>query len=158
MWEFFFDFFVKFNFFKYLKFNKNCFKKYIYSIIKIPNYFSHILSQMFEWTAKFQIQMLYRVRDTKKRSCLRGKKKLARILMHLLPVQIEGTAEAVLRKSNLFHRPETQPYPFTRRWCAWLALVCLRIQCLLAQRLTCWRVIHACYQKEVTKLGWYVNS
>jgi hypothetical protein len=45
--------------------------------------------------------MLYRVRDTKKRSCLRGEKRLARILMHLLIVQIEGTAEAALRKSTL---------------------------------------------------------
>jgi hypothetical protein len=76
MWEKYFNFFfAKFNFFKYLKFNKNCFKKYIYSVIKIPNCFSHNLSEMFEWTAKFQIQMLYRVRDTKKRSCLRGQKK-----------------------------------------------------------------------------------
>jgi hypothetical protein len=69
------DFFVKFNFFKILKFNKKCLKKCICSIIKFSNYFSHILSQMFQWTAKFQIQILYRVRDTKKRSCLRGQKK-----------------------------------------------------------------------------------
>jgi hypothetical protein len=66
---------VKFNFSKYLKFNKKCFEKYIYSIIKFLNYFSHILCQMFQSTAKFQIQMLYRIRDTKKRSCLRGQKK-----------------------------------------------------------------------------------
>jgi hypothetical protein len=31
----------------------------------------------------------------------RAKKRLARILMHLLTVQIEGTVEAVLRKSTL---------------------------------------------------------
>jgi hypothetical protein len=34
----------------------------------------------------------------------RVKKRLARVLMHLLTVQIEGTAEAVLRKFNLLER------------------------------------------------------
>jgi hypothetical protein len=42
------------------------------------------------------------VRDTKKKSCLRGKKRLAQILMHILTVEIEGTTEAALRKSTLF--------------------------------------------------------
>jgi hypothetical protein len=32
----------------------------------------------------------------------RAKKRLARILMHLLTVQIEGTAESVLTKSTLW--------------------------------------------------------
>jgi hypothetical protein len=44
------------------------------------------------------------VRDTKNRSCLRGEKKLARILMHLLTVQIEGAAEEALRKSTLVYK------------------------------------------------------
>jgi hypothetical protein len=102
MWKNSSDYLVKFKIFKYLKFNKKCFKKYIYSIIKILNYFSHILSQMFQWTAKFQIQMLYRLRDTKKEKLFeRAKKRLARILMHLLTVQIEGTAEITLKKSTL---------------------------------------------------------
>jgi hypothetical protein len=68
-------FFVKFNFFKYLKFNKFYFKKYIYNVIKIPNYFSHVLYQMLYWTAKFEIQSFYTVRDIKKISCLREEKR-----------------------------------------------------------------------------------
>jgi hypothetical protein len=52
--------------------------------------------------------MLYIVRDTKKRSCLREKKRLARILMYLLTVQIEGTAEATLRKSTLLFTEHTE--------------------------------------------------
>jgi hypothetical protein len=55
--------------------------------------------------------MLYRVRDTKKRSCLRRqKKRLARILMHLLTVQIEGTAEAALKKSTLYMTDPKWPW------------------------------------------------
>jgi hypothetical protein len=42
------NFFVKFKKFKYLKLNKNCFKKYIYTVIKILNYFSQNISQMFQ--------------------------------------------------------------------------------------------------------------
>jgi hypothetical protein len=57
---------------------------YIFNVIKIPKYFSHILSQMFRLTAKFRIQILYVVRDIKKREVeCKGKKVLAQILMHL---------------------------------------------------------------------------
>jgi hypothetical protein len=46
--------------------------------------------------------MLYRVRDTKREKLFeRAKKRLAWILMHLLTVQIEGTAKVALRKSTL---------------------------------------------------------
>jgi hypothetical protein len=65
---------VKFKIFKYLKINKNCFKKYISTVIKILNYFSQNPSQMFELTAKFQIQRWYRARDKKK--VVRESKKL----------------------------------------------------------------------------------
>jgi hypothetical protein len=42
------EFFVKFKIFKYVKLHNNCFKKYIYTVIKIPNYFSQNISQMFQ--------------------------------------------------------------------------------------------------------------
>jgi hypothetical protein len=46
--------------------------------------------------------MLYRLRDTKKEKLFeRAKKRLAWILMHLLTIRIEGTAEAELENYTL---------------------------------------------------------
>jgi hypothetical protein len=41
------DFFVQFEIFKFLKFKIISLNTYIFNVIKIQNYFSHILSQMF---------------------------------------------------------------------------------------------------------------
>jgi hypothetical protein len=41
------DFFVQFENFEFLKFKRIYLNTYIFNVIKIPKYFSHILSQMF---------------------------------------------------------------------------------------------------------------
>jgi hypothetical protein len=97
------DFFVQFELLEFLKFKRIYLNTYIFNIIKIPKYFSHILSQMFRWTAKFRIQILYGMRDTKKRSCLWGKKSTSTDLDAPLNSPDRGTAETVLRKSGLIY-------------------------------------------------------
>jgi hypothetical protein len=41
------DFFVQFELLEFLKFKRISLNTYIFNVIKIPKYFSHILSQIF---------------------------------------------------------------------------------------------------------------
>jgi hypothetical protein len=67
--------FVKFKIFKYLKFNKKCFKKYIYTVIKIPNYFPKIYLKCFSELPSFRFKGCI-AREIQKREVVReGKKK-----------------------------------------------------------------------------------
>jgi hypothetical protein len=104
-------------------------KIYIYNFIKIPKYFSNILSQMYWWTGKFQIQILYGVRDTKKKKLLVSKKKVqVQILKHVWAARIEGIAEMVLRTSTLLEAGSSTPR-FMAAYHLWgdLAAACMLV-------------------------------
>jgi hypothetical protein len=73
---------------------------YIHNDIKNSKYFSHILVVMFKRSAKYQVQRLFDVRDTKMRSCLREEKELARILMQYRRSRY-GCAPSTCSKSPL---------------------------------------------------------